>query len=330
MCRVWRRAQPQAPLEDLSILRLSRLYRRIDVGYSEDEADSAARAELLERVITEWLRRRPQDDGMYFDRGLYAKWRRDWPAAQTASGRALDLLPAHRRAGEPAAWNLGIAATARRDWATARRAWTAFGISVQGTGDVPVSEDLGPAPVRLNPSPRHIGQQAVEIDGRTWDTEVVWGSRLDPARVRIVSVPMPGSGHRHGDVVLHDGDPRGTRRLDDQELGVFDEIELWERSTVPTLGVVVTAPSATAVEELVDDLAARGMAGENWTTSVRMLCRACSEGSPGDHDHPGGAVAEGRWTVGMSGTPDDAAAVLSAWSGSGPGRGAGELTVELA
>ncbi len=41
--------------------------------------------------------------------------------------------------------------------------------------------DLGPAPVRLAP------------DGHA---EVVWGRRIDPARIVVVNVPTPDSGQK--------------------------------------------------------------------------------------------------------------------------------------
>jgi hypothetical protein len=85
--------------------------------------------------------------------------------------------------GDPAWWNLGIAATALRRWDAARDAWRRFGIQVpDGTGELQM--DLGPAPVRLDP------------DGRA---EVVWGRRVDPARIVVINVPTPESGHRWGD-----------------------------------------------------------------------------------------------------------------------------------
>lgn len=330
MSPVWKRSGPDPErLGELSDRRLRQAYRDVPLQ-DGTTADTAERGALADRIAVEILRRDPGDAAMWFDRALLAKWRRDWPSATEHGVRALELVPPEHRDGDPAAWNLGIAATARRDWATARQAWRAFGITVAGSGAEPVAEDFGPAPVRLNPPLRYVGQSPVLVDGRSWDAEVVWGRRLDPARVQIGSVPLPCSGHRHGDVVLHDGTPEGTRRLGSEELAVFDEIELWERSPRPTLGVVVTAPSAHAVAQLVDDLDAAGLAGEDWTSSVRSLCRACSEGTPGHHAHPGGAAGDNRWTVGISGLPDDADLVLTGWLGGGPGRDRGELTVELA
>ena len=328
MRSVWKSSRPDPDrLEDLTDRQLARAYRSVGLGDGA-APDAEQRAALADRIAAEALRRDPQDGTMWFDRALLAKWRRDWAAAHEHGVRALDLVPADRREGEPAAWNLGITATARRDWALARQCWRDFGIPVGGTGSEPITEDFGLAPVRLNPPPRFVGQAELLVDGTPGDTEVVWGTRVDPARIQLVSVPLPGSGHRHGDVVLHDGDTQGTRRLGDEEVGVFNEIELWARSPRPTLSLVVTATAGDA-EQLVDALDAAGLAGEDWTTNVRMLCAACSNGSPGGHDHPGRAAVDGERTIGISGRPDDAAAVLTAWLAAGPGRAADELTVEL-
>src|SRR5579862_2444045 len=88
-------------------------------------------------------------------------------------------------AGEEAYWNLGIAATAL------------------GMG-------LGLVPIRLDP------------DG---NGEVVWCDRLDPARALIRNVPTLESGFREGDIVLHDGEPKGKRELNGKFVSVFNALE---------------------------------------------------------------------------------------------------------
>jgi len=323
----WSRRPSTERPENWSDDELRAAYREIDLTDGE-AADALDRADRADRIAAELLRRHPDDALVWFHRAMLAKWRRDWPAARELGVRALELVPADEREDEPAAWNVGIAATALHDWATARRAWRAYGVAIGGDGSDPVSEDLGVVPVRLNPPLRFVGRQAVEVDGRTWETEVVWGDRLDPARIQLVNVPLPTSGHRHGDVVLHDGDAHGTRLLEGAEIPVFEEIELWARSPRPTLSVVVTA-AADDVDELLAALDAEGLAAEDWTASVRSLCRACSEGSPGDHDHPfGGAAADDR-TIGLSGDRDDAERIIAGWRRAGAGRDCGEVTVEL-
>ena len=323
----WSRSPSPDRPEDWSDQQLEAAYRAVDLADGET-ADAADRALRADRIAAELLRRHPEDQVLWFDRAMLAKWRRDWPAARELGLRALEMVPEDEREDEPAAWNLGIAATALRDWATARRAWRAYGITIAGEGSDPVSEALGVVPVRLNPPPRFVGRREVEVDGRAWETEVVWGDRLDPARVQLVNVPLPTSGHRHGDVVLHDGDVHGTRLLEGAEIPVFEEIELWARSPRPTLSVVVTAADDD-VDELLTALDAEGLAAEDWTASVRSLCRACSEGSPGDHDHPfGGGAADDR-TIGLSGDRDDAERIIAGWRRAGAGRDCGEVTVEL-
>ena len=215
------RRRAAGDLSGLPESELRRRYRDIDLS-GDGSAEDAARARLADALATELLRRTPDDGGMWFDRGLFAKWRRDWAEAQDHFRRALDLLAVEDRSGAAEAWNLGIAATARRDWPVAREAWTAFGIPLDGPADGPVDEDLGLVPVRLNPPPRYAGQTPLEVDGRIRETEVVWGRRIDPARDRLVSVPLPGSGHRYGDVVLTDGGAPGSRVVDSRQAPVLE------------------------------------------------------------------------------------------------------------
>ena len=87
--------------EDLSGLpesELRRRYRDIDLS-GDGSAEDGARAQLADALATEWLRRTPDDGGMWFDRGLFAKWRRDWAEAQAHFRRALDLIADEDRPG---------------------------------------------------------------------------------------------------------------------------------------------------------------------------------------------------------------------------------------
>ncbi|MFC9327165.1 tetratricopeptide repeat protein [Kitasatospora sp. NPDC057015] len=200
----------------------------------------------------------------WFNLALLHKFRRDWEQARAAGLRAVALLD--REHGAADWWNLGITATALQDWPLAHRAWQAYGLKLPGRAgapmDGPVSLDLGTTPVRLSPE---------------GESEVVWGRRLDPARIEVLSIPLPSSGRRWGEVVLHDGAPHGERVADGAAYPVFDEIELWAPSPVPTFVVLLHAATAAdrdALERLVADA---GYAAEDWTSSVRLLCRACSE-----------------------------------------------------
>ena len=215
-----------------------------------------------ERLYRQAVALDPDLHQAWFDLGLICKWERRWDEAFHCNLRAAELLG--DQADEPAWWNLGIAATALRRWDTARRAWAAYGVSL-APGAGPIEADLGLGPVRLNPA---------------GEGEVVWGHRIDPARIRIMSIPFPQSGHRWSDVVLHDGVPNGYRQFDGQSRPVFDELERWEPSDVPTVSVSVHAEDAADVDELMATVEAAGFAAENWSTNVRWLCRQCSEGSP--------------------------------------------------
>jgi hypothetical protein len=150
--------------------------------------------------------------------------------------------------------------------------------------------ELGSAAVRLSPE---------------GEAEVVWGRRLDPARIEVLSIPLPSSGRRWGEVVLHDGAPNGERATAEGSgagkavYPVFDEIELWAPSPVPTWLVLLEAATSADRDALERLAADAGYAAEDWSSSVRLLCRTCSESrmptddgstasrDPHDHGQPG-------------------------------------------
>lgn len=198
-----------------------------------------------------------------YNLGLLRKWQRRWPDSQSYNALAHSLDPAH----EAARWNLGIAATANGDWATAAKAWEGVGLPLlEGPG--PYDYKLGLVPIRVNVQE---------------SPEVVWCARLDPARARILNVPTAASGRRCQDVVLHDGEPVGKRMLRGKEVSVFNELEVLEVSKLATFRLEVVCPEGSA--GLLQQLGSLGIEAEDWTDSVRMLCRACSEGVPhAEHD----------------------------------------------
>ena len=111
----------------------------------------------------------------WFNLALEYKRRHEWAKALATGERAASVEPDDF----PTWWNLGIAATALGEWDVARDAWSHCDV-VLPPGDGPPEGDFGMCPVRLNPE---------------GEAEVVWGQRLDPARVRLISVPLPASGH---------------------------------------------------------------------------------------------------------------------------------------
>lgn len=272
-------------------------------------AQEAGDVDGEERALRTLIALDPERDWPYFDLALLAKWRRDWGTAQSLNEQALWRGAEQRES--PAAWNLGIAATANGDWATARRAWAAFGISLPGTSG-PILGDFGQTPIRLNPEPRHRGERPLRVHGQEWHTEVVWATRLSPATAIVRSLPLPDSGHCFGDVVLHDGEPVGERVVEGRPVPVFNELALLEPSGVPTFGLTVRGAEAADSDALRDLAMTRGGAAENWTTGVQMLCRACSEGTPGEHEHaPEPAPEEQQLAVAVP--EEDVGWVLETW-----------------
>jgi hypothetical protein len=260
-----------------------RAFSLIGSGRYEDAGALLTRAADLEPWLSE----------SWFNLALLHKFRHDWEQARAAGLRAVALLD--RDAGAPDWWNVGIAATALQDWPLARRAWQAYGLRMPAATATRGGEEcarlpLGSAAVRLSPE---------------GEAEVVWGRRLDPARVEVLSIPLPSSGRRWGEVVLHDGVPHGERDTAGAAregagavYPVFDEIELWAPSPVPTWLVLLEA-DAPADRDALERLAAEaGYAAEDWSSSVRLLCRTCSESrmptddgtarpDPHDHGEPG-------------------------------------------
>ena len=248
------------------------------------------------------LEEHPADAPIWFDLGLAYKYLGRWNDSVTANQRALSIS---HEPGDPAWWNLGIAATALRNWKLAREAWCGYGIEIDGT-EGPITCDWGMAPVRLPHG------------------EVVWGERLDPARLIVQNVPIPDSNYRWGDIVLHDGAPNGERTVNGQVYGVFDVLERWSPSEIPTFRVLVTCPSNEDSHTLVDLFEERKFAAEDWTSNVRKLCKACSEGNPDGHNHPFGTTENDR-DFGIAAPRGLAETLLKEWVNAGSGRSYSEL-----
>jgi tetratricopeptide (TPR) repeat protein len=234
----------------------------------------------------------------WYNAGLIHKYRGDWAASLQANARAVQCEPGN----EGALWNLGIAATALGDWATARRAWRQYGIGIPD-GEGPIDYFVGLTPIRVH------GEAS----------EVVWADRIDPARAILRNVPTPACGHRYGDLVLHDGAANGYRLRGEREVPVFDALELIAPSDYSTFEVTVENVGKDDIAALVRRFEAAGAAAENWTDSMQMLCRACSEGRPygeGQHNH-GADEAPGTlgpWRLGIAARNEAAArGVLDEW-----------------
>jgi hypothetical protein len=171
-------------------------------------------------------------------------------------------------------------------------------------GEGAVDYPCGRAPIRLNP----------EAEG-----EVVWSERLDPARSILRSIPLPESGFRFADVVLNDGAATGYRKLDDDEVPVFNCLGLLQASRFSIWVADVQTDEAETVAagafELLHDLAnERALAAEDWSTTIRLLCNACSEGRPhSGHDHFSTGVGPRRRVAVAAPEPEQARRLLDDW-----------------
>jgi hypothetical protein len=146
----------------------------------------------------------PRVGDWWYDAALAQKFRRNWTQAYRLGIHA--AAHAARGGQDPAFWNLGIAATIQRDWASARDAWGSFDIELP-PGEGPIMGNFGRACVRL---------------AGAHGSEVVWVQRLCPTRARVSNVPFDTS-RRCGEIVVHDGEPTGDRVVGDRTYRVFDE-----------------------------------------------------------------------------------------------------------
>lgn len=241
-------------------------------------------------------------ESAWFNLGLVHKSRRAWEEAARCNRVAAGLTRLDE--GEPAWWNLGIAATALHDWVAAREAWQRYGIEIH-PGDGPVEMDFGPAPIRIEPGKK---------------PEVVWCRRIDPARAVVLNVPFPQSKHRCGDIILHDGVPNGERMVNGRSLAVFDEIERWEASPTPTLNAEVVCSNESDSHALTSLFHRSHLTAEDWNLKVSMLCEACSTGRPHAplevHDAPD------TWTTnrtfGIAAELKPAGSLLEEWQKASP------------
>ncbi|MFI6877531.1 tetratricopeptide repeat protein [Streptomyces sp. NPDC050400] len=252
-------------------------------------------AQLYEQVLAHYPDEKPSADWWY-DAALAYKFLRDWPKAHELGREAAARAP--RGEQDPAFWNLGVAATIQRDWATARDAWEGFGIPVpEGEGEI--NGAFGPACVRLH------------TDG---EREVVWIQRLCPTRGRVMNVPA-SKGRRFGEIVVHDGEPTGERTFEGQRVAVFDELLLFEPSPLPTLHVTVNAPEASDVEALVSSFFDQDFGAEA-ASSFHVLCACCGEGTV-DWDESSRPAHGGSQEIWLAAPQEEAGRLLDAWAAGG-------------
>ncbi|HIE5094226.1 TPA: tetratricopeptide repeat protein [Stenotrophomonas maltophilia] len=241
---------------------------------------------------------------LHYMRGLAHKYLRDWPASLQDNLQSQALRDDF---DQGSAWNAGIAATGAGDWAEARRQWKRCGIALPGE-DGPIEGDYGVACIRLNP----------------WaSAETVYMRRIDPVRARIDNVPLPESGYRFGDIVLHDGAATGHRAYGEHEVPVFNAMQRLQPSDMATFTVFVQCDSADDIDALRRlTLPGIGLV-EDWTATVRTLCRRCCYGTP--HQHADAEAREDDWDrerdLGVAAQGRAAVEkLMAAWVAAAPGR----------
>lgn len=248
---------------------------------------------------------RPGWSSPWYNLGLQAKYENEWQSSLRFNERAAALDPDD----EASWWNLGIAATALKDWKHARRAWKGCGIELDGGPEDEVVMPPVTACVRINPNA---------------SGEVVWGTRIDPARIQVRNVPLPNSNRRYHDILLNDGAAEGTRKSGEQEYPVFNELEVWKVSGFSTFQSALSMNDASAEHDLIQACNESDIGFEDWTT-VRIICAACSAGSVDQNHCSAGAVEEGEKSYGFGVMSREVLVqVLSSWANAYPGRGFSE------
>jgi len=200
----------------------------------------------------------------WYNLGLLYKYQNKWQESFEANLQSHNLDPED----EAACWNLGIAATGLKDWKYARQAWKDYGIDLND-GEGEIEMDFGMTPIRLK------------------NSEVVWCRRIDPARAAIRNIPLADSINDYDDIILHDGAPNGERIYEGKTYDVFDELEMWKKSDYKTYKITISTNGISDYTEL-EKIAYKytNIEIEDWTKSVRYLCKKCSEGTPHeDHYH---------------------------------------------
>lgn len=251
---------------------------------ASDNGDKDEAIRIYEKILSEkvdWAT-------VHYNLGLIYKYRNDWDKSYHHNKRAAELDPKM----EAAQWNLGIAATMLKDWKLARQCWNFFGMQYEIiNGDVCI---------RISPNA---------------EAETVWATRICPARAIIKNIPLPESEHRFKDMVLNDGAANGHRMSEGKEYPVLDEIQQLTCSDYQTYSIKCKPISEEHFEDLQQRCWKSDIAIENWTTSVQMLCKQCSEGKPHEHHDHDLKKASGEFRIALATTSQERLiSVLEAWS----------------
>ena len=109
---------------------------------------------------------------------------------------------------------------------------------------------------------------------------------------------------------------------------MFDEIELWEASDIPTSVLNIHAKQESDSAEFTDLFDSEEMCAEDVGLTTRVLCQECSEGRPfEDHGHPAEIRSTDRLFY-VAGPPDKVERLVATWENGGPDRDSTLLGIE--
>lgn len=249
----------------------------------------------------------PDDPAFRYMQGLTCKYLGDWGPSLRHNLQALHVSDSDDDDREAMRWNAAIAATALGDWAEARRQWADCGIAIPpGTG--PIDGNFGVASLRLE----------------AWgQAETLFARRIDPVRARLINVPLPDTGYRYGDVVLHDGASTGERFFHQSRVPVLNALRRLETSAFRTFAVFATCPEPGDLDALLEMRGPGIGLVEDWTASIVHLCLRCSYGVP--HRHRDATDAP-EWrperNLGFAAQSGHAVQrLIERWKAAAPGRG---------
>jgi hypothetical protein len=94
---------------------------------------------------------------------------------------------------------------------------------------------------------------------------------------------------------LHDGAPVGQRTYEGREYSVFNALELFHASRYGTYELTLARRLRATWKRWRTSAAKPVWPTEDWSSSVRMLCKACSEGRP--HEYHDSDAEDGTWRV---------------------------------
>jgi tetratricopeptide (TPR) repeat protein len=246
------------------------------------------------RIYERILKHVPTNDEAHYNLGLVYKHQQNWEKSFFHNQESARLDPTF----EPAWWNLGTAATMLKKWRVARQAWNHFGCKYADS-DAEITGQIGITPIRLDPKGL---------------AEVIWCKRIDPARTVIENVPTVGSGRHYGDILLNDGAPHGYRTVNKQEYPVFDEITVIQKSEYLSFEIAAEGSKESELQEFERICEGYNVEFENWTETLRAVCKACSEGRPHAHHDTKIKPPKGVYRFGLAAkTHQQVEQILESW-----------------